>query len=147
MKATRVESIRERFALRVQKLGDGCWEWQGYQDPVGYGRFRFRGTMWLAHRVSWVLANGEIPDRLLVCHRCDNPPCVNPGHLFLGTTQDNALDKMSKGRHWAQKITHCPAGHEYDHVNTHHRPDGRRDCRTCRRERIRAKRAGLRAEE
>lgn len=56
------------------------------------------------------MTNGEIPSGMHVCHRCDNPPCVNPGHLFLGTVRDNAIDKSAKGRHWMQKNGHLSAG-------------------------------------
>lgn len=73
-------------------------EHQGARTAKGYGRRWFRGSPWRAHRVAWVEAFGEIPDGLLVLHTCDNPPCVNPEHLFLGTHRDNALDRQAKGR-------------------------------------------------
>lgn len=80
--------------------GTPCWEWQAYTRDDGYARMGIGKSCKkeLCHRVSWVLHNGEINDGLLVCHKCDNPKCVNPKHLFLGTHLDNALDKISKGR-------------------------------------------------
>lgn len=77
-----------------------CWEWTGARLPRGYG-FAWDnavGANRLAHRLAWELTNGPIPDDLWVLHRCDNPPCVRPDHLFLGTAADNAHDMMAKGR-------------------------------------------------
>jgi len=81
------------------------------------------------------LLNGPIPYRMLVCHTCDNPRCCNPEHLFLGTDQTNADDKMIKNRHHCFKLTHCPHGHEYTAQNTYTKPNGHRTCRTCNRKR------------
>lgn len=94
-------SMEERFWSKVDLKGpDDCWEWQASKLPDGYGSFGVRSRVVdKAHRVSWVLKNGPIPDGMSVCHRCDNPPCVNPDHLFLGTQQDNMKDMVSKGRH------------------------------------------------
>ena len=78
--------------------GSKCWEWTAGQNPKGYGQFLAGRKMELAHRVAWVIANGEILDNLHVLHHCDNPSCVNPSHLFLGTELDNARDKEMKGR-------------------------------------------------
>ena len=76
-----------------------CWEWYGYKDRGGYGQIRVAGSVYRAHRVAWVIANErEIPDGMLVLHRCDNPGCVNPWHLWLGTHADNMRDKAVKGR-------------------------------------------------
>jgi hypothetical protein len=78
-----------------------CWEWQGYLNESGYGFTRIGGRggkAWLAHRLSWEIHNGQIPDGLHVLHKCDNPKCVNPNHLFLGTNLDNILDRVKKGR-------------------------------------------------
>ncbi len=86
-----------RFWQKVQK-GDGCWEWQGSRNKLGYGITSLRGRAIRAHRVSWEIVNGPIPDGLLVCHRCDNPACVRPDHLFLGTQIDNLRDMRTKGR-------------------------------------------------
>lgn len=74
-----------------------CWEWQAYTH-LGYGRVRYRGESTNAHRVAWELTQGPIPGELHVLHRCDNRPCVNPTHLFLGTNYDNIRDRMQKDR-------------------------------------------------
>lgn len=86
-----------RFWARVQK-GDGCWEWQGTRIAHGYGRLRVGSERVLAHRYSWRITNGPIPAGMSVLHRCDNPPCVRPDHLFLGTQLDNNRDRSAKGR-------------------------------------------------
>lgn len=78
---------------------DGCWEWQRYRDRKGYGRHNWNGRPGtLAHRLAFQLATGIDPSGMLVCHHCDNPPCCNPAHLFLGTDADNAHDMIAKGR-------------------------------------------------
>lgn len=92
-------SPEERFWAKVDKSGD-CWLWTGQRVRNGYGHFfieRGRSSV-KAHRFSYELANGPVPARLLVLHRCDNPPCVRPDHLYAGTPQDNMDDKMSRGR-------------------------------------------------
>ena len=87
----------ERFWSLVDKGGD-CWEWLGRRDEKGYGRVGFNSRPNVgAHRVSWTLTHGD-PGEQFVLHRCDNPPCVNPDHLFLGTQADNNRDRHAKGR-------------------------------------------------
>lgn len=91
--------IAERFWAFVRQ-GSGCWEWTGARNPIsGYGSFGIdRETMRAAHRVSWELHFGPIPADLFVCHHCDNPPCVRPDYLFLGTPMANVRDMDRKGR-------------------------------------------------
>lgn len=80
------------------KKGPGCWEWQGTRDRAGYGQAKAGRKTVRAHRLSWRIHRGVIPDGFIICHKCDNPPCVRPDHLFVGTHQDNSQDMMNKGR-------------------------------------------------
>lgn len=77
---------------------DECWLWLGATTEAGYGTLTINHKPLGAHRMSWILMNGEIPKGMNVCHKCDIPPCVNPNHLFLGTHQENMDDKVKKGR-------------------------------------------------
>ena len=91
------ESLTNRFWFRINKT-DTCWIWNGGRNDKGYGRIAICTVMTVAHRVSWIIHHGSIPDGLCVLHSCDNPPCVNPSHLFLGTKADNATDRDRKDR-------------------------------------------------
>lgn len=97
----RGKTSEERFFYSVEKT-DGCWNWKASKDKDGYGRFRgdVGGVMYFdAHRFSWAYFNLElIPPNMMVMHKCDNPSCVNPDHLMLGSAQDNSMDMVSKGR-------------------------------------------------
>jgi hypothetical protein len=90
------------FLKRIVIDDNGCWLFQGYlmrnKTGMGYGWVYFQGKNMGAHRASWIFHNGEIPDKLFVCHKCDVPHCLNPEHLFLGTARDNVFDMINKGR-------------------------------------------------
>lgn len=101
VKCRRSQTVVQRFARFVQ-VGEpnACWEWTGFRIPDGYGQItiRSRQRTYKAHRLAWEIAHGPIPEGLQVCHKCDNPPCCNPAHLFLGTARDNVMDRERKGR-------------------------------------------------
>lgn len=86
------------FWSRVRMVPGGCWEYTGNRGRNGYGHVKINRRSALAHRIAWALVNGPIPDGLCVLHRCDNRPCCNPDHLFLGTLVDNNADRHAKGR-------------------------------------------------
>lgn len=86
------------FHKKYRISDSGCWEWLGFLNEWGYGRFNMNGRKILAHRASWEIHFGPIYLGALVCHKCDNPSCVNPNHLFLGSVKDNAVDMAAKGR-------------------------------------------------
>lgn len=142
--------MENKFWQKVTKT-NSCWLWTGAKSHNGYGRFSHKGKVKQAHRVAWEIQNGrEFPAGKLACHVCDNPPCVNPAHLFVGTTKDNMRDASLKGRLKGFKPNHksrakkfCPAGHEYTSENTKRRIQKgieRRICRTCYNAQIRARR-------
>ena len=91
-----------RFWAYVERGAD-CWEWTGARDRLGYGQFKHGPATSLAHRFAYELTYGPIPAGQVVCHRCDNPSCVRPDHLWLGTPLDNERDKIAKGRKHSQR--------------------------------------------
>jgi hypothetical protein len=130
----------ERFWEKVQK-GDGCWVWMGALIK-GYGAFQQETTRTVrAHRFSYEEANGPIPSGLQICHSCDNPRCVRPDHMRVGTALDNSRDKWSRGRgsrapQGLCKVnaakTHCKRGHPLAGENLRVNKSGERVCRICR---------------
>jgi hypothetical protein len=128
--------LEDRFWEKVRK-GPDCWVWVGAVSAPGQ-----HGRIWVAEerrkviasRVSWTMHNGPIPDGMEVCHRCDNPPCVRPDHLFLGTHRANMRDASDKGRAGPGVVTHCRKGHVLAETAVVDRRTGRRRCVVCRRE-------------
>lgn len=153
----------ERFWANVQRTPDGCWPWMGEITNKGYGSLSIysndRRHRVLAHRLSVVIATGADIDGRVVMHTCDNPPCVNPDHLRVGTQADNMRDALSKGRLDLDglaigqampkaanaKKTACKHGHDYTPENTYLDRKGYRRCRECahqhQRQRTEARRA------
>lgn len=117
-----------------------CVEHPGYCQEYGYGVLVRNKKRWLAHRWAWTQAHGPIPDGMFVLHHCDNPPCINVEHLYLGTKAENTADMMRRRRNRNQNTaaTHCKRGHPFDETNTYLRPnDGKRACKACQRQRER----------
>lgn len=102
-----MDDLQERFWSRV-KTGPGCWVWTGHRNDRGYGVALRKGVRLRAHRLAWTFTRGPVPRGKMVLHTCDNPPCVRPSHLFIGTNQDNIDDMVAKGRSYrnrASKLT------------------------------------------
>lgn len=97
-----VQYILSRVKIETHS---GCWEWVNYRNYGGYGRAWYHGKPVYAHRLAYTVFNGEINDGYLVCHQCDNPPCCNPAHLFLGTQSDNMRDCVRKNRFAVRRRT------------------------------------------
>lgn len=121
-----------------EPMSDECIEWDGALNADFYGTVWVRENgvrkKWLVHRLVWEEERGPIPPGLFVLHQCDNQPCINIGHMFLGTAKDNALDMVAKGRHRDQKKTHCKRGHELSGSNLSPyklRITGLRNCHIC----------------
>lgn len=139
-----------RFMANVRKDPGGCWIWTGAVIPdggprgAGYGRFKWSGTTRLAHRASYELLVGQIPDGLQIDHLCFVRSCVNPEHLQPVTARENLLRSPTASTLNIGK-THCIRGHEFTVANTYTSPQGKRDCRACRSLRLARYRARMRS--
>lgn len=139
--------VARNFWSKVQQRGE-CWEWTGHLTEKGYGQFGLDGKPFLAHRVSYMLHIGELPEDLTVDHLCMNKRCVNPLHLECVTRGENIRRAWAAGLNPYPALaarnrqkTHCSRGHAFDEENTAISPDGHRSCRTCRREADRRRRS------
>lgn len=146
-----IESLPPRARGKYRITSTGCFEWVEGRVADGYGKV-FDGTRSVrAHRFVYEWVNGPLPPGRVVCHRCDNPPCIRPSHLFDGTQKDNLDDAVRKGRMPIPPLgqrnrgkTHCVNGHEFTEENTGRRHDGKRYCRACVAARSRGYRATAR---
>jgi len=120
-----------RFWSKVVATPNGCWEWRGIKR-IGYGQFHFQGKQVQAHRLSYELLVAPIPEGLTIDHLCRNRACVNPAHLEPILIRENILRGTGPTARNAVK-THCKRGHLLDLFNIYRHPDGRRECRICKR--------------
>ncbi len=136
--------IIERLLPRIQFSADGCWEYQGSTDTNGYGLFSVNGHSHHVHRIVYTIFVGPVADDELVCHHCDNRPCIRPSHLFLGTQTDNMRDMVAKGRgrYPNAEKEYCLRGHPRTPANLYIAPKtGYKTCRVCHKLQEREKRA------
>jgi len=108
MQGPKARPIKERFYEKfIPVTESGCWIWEGSCSNTGYGSMQIgtnrKPKAENAHKLSWIIHNGKVPEGMYVLHKCDVRACVNPDHLFLGTHQDNMKDMVNKGRHWKQR--------------------------------------------
>jgi hypothetical protein len=149
---TKSMPLIERFFQKVDKSGNDkfpdCWIWKGGRTSKNYGSFKYYQDKSAigSHVSSYLFHVGEVPKGMLVRHRCDNPPCVNPEHLLLGTNSDNMKDMYARGRNGpsTKKRTHCFKGHLFEEFGVYERKkkNGRTDriCRECQRNKALQKR-------
>lgn len=132
------EEIGKYLLAKTIVVPDGCWKWQGHTNSLGYAEGSFQNRTWIMTRLIYCATQGGFDKNLDVCHTCDNPGCVNPLHLWLGSRSDNIKDSVKKGRHFLATITHCKRGHPLSGDNLYvapphkHRPP-KRSCIICQR--------------
>ena len=123
---------------KTELVGE-CWEWRGtmfkkYISGLEYWQYpciTFKGKSWRGNRLVWTLIHGEIPAGMNVLHKCDNPKCIKPLHLYLGTQKENVRDTLERGRHREAAQTHCKYDHPFSGENLRVGADRKRYCRTC----------------
>lgn len=140
-KVATMKTPLERFWAKVNKRGPipkhmphlgRCWVWEGGKTERGYGLFYLDSQRWRAHRWIYNRTICEIPDNLVCCHKCDNPSCERPSHLFAGTHKDNTTDCKLKGRLNNPRRTHCRKGHTLTTANSITRQIRGKEARECR---------------
>jgi len=129
MRLQPISSVSERLRVRIKIDAKGCWNWTGFIRKDGYGELRSRGKLYLAHRISYELFVGIIPEDLVIDHKCRNKKCVNPNHLEVVTQRENLLRGEGPTAQNAGK-THCLRGHLLFGSNSYI-SQGRRRCRKC----------------
>jgi hypothetical protein len=139
-----------RKGMHMTELGiyanTACIIGEGHVHNTGYTVLYVNGKQIGGHRYAWQEVHGPIPEGMYVCHRCDNRPCVNVDHLFLGNASDNNRDMALKGRNWQQQKTHCPQGHPYDMIKSKKSWSGvQRRCSICKNNEARLYRARKKA--
>jgi len=132
------EAVQKYVFDRIVMTPSSCWEWQRHKNSLGYAEGGFMGRTWIITRLMYCATQGDFDPTLDICHTCDNPPCVNPLHLWLGSRAQNIQDSVGKGRHFLAAATHCKRGHPLSGDNLYVAPlSGKRNCLICQRAALR----------
>lgn len=127
-----IEEAITVIRARCKETPSGCWEYQGGGNELGYVQMTFHGKKWMVHRFIFWHVKGPFDLSLDCCHKCDNPPCCNPDHIFTGDPKANGKDCVEKGRHYKAVRTHCPKGHLYaEHGVEYVKGKNWRTCKIC----------------